>query len=117
MIKEGQRLKINAMGIMNDPKYFPHPEKFNPENFMNNTKENRSRNIFIPFGTGPRDCIAYRFALLEMKMCLAHVVPRFNFFACERTKSEFEIDNNNVLGGIKGGFWVGCRRRTVHESE
>ncbi len=34
-------------------------------------------NTYLPFGGGPRMCIGNRFAMVEMKTCIAHVVRRF----------------------------------------
>ena len=34
-------------------------------------------NTYLPFGGGHRMCIGNRFAMVEMKTCIAHVVRRF----------------------------------------
>ena len=111
IIQKGQLVKINVIGICNDDKYFPDPKKFNPENFIGVDQMNRNRFAFIPFSMGPRNCIAKKFALLVIKLCLAHVISKFEFYPCSRTEFDYEIDNINYLGGIKGGFWVKCARR------
>ena len=112
IIQQGQLVKINVIGICNDDKYFPDPKKFNPENFIGLDKTNRNRISFIPFSIGPRSCMAKKFALLVIKICLAHVISKFEFHPCSKTECDYEIDNINYLGGIKGGFWVRCTRRT-----
>ena len=117
VIEKDQKVKINVMGILNDEKYFPNPHLFNPENFINSCETTRNPFVFLPFSAGPRNCPAYKYANLEIKMCLAHILSKFDFYACEKTSPEFEIDNANYLGGIKGGFWVKCRRRTSIQQE
>ena len=112
IIQKGQLVKINVVGICNDDKYFPDPKQFNPENFIGGDQINRNRTTFIPFSIGPRNCMAKKFALLVIKICLANVVSKFEFTPCSKTEFDYEVDNINYLGGIKGGFWVKCTRRT-----
>ena len=111
VLKPGDMIEINAVGIAHDPKYFPNPETFDPENFMKAKKTERDPLTFLGFNQGPRACIAMRFALLEMKICLSHLLKHFNFLSCEKTSRNYEIDVDNFLGGIKGGAWVRCERR------
>lgn len=57
VIKKGENVLIPIIGIHYDPEYFQNPEKFDPERFSD---ENSSKIIpysFLPFGSGPRNCI------------------------------------------------------------
>ncbi|XP_011705668.1 PREDICTED: cytochrome P450 9e2-like, partial [Wasmannia auropunctata] len=51
--------------IHHDPKYFPNPDKFDPERFSEENKDNILPYTYLPFGFGPRKCIGNRFALME----------------------------------------------------
>ena len=53
----GTRIFIPIYGLHHDPKYFPDPEVFNPENFNEEIKAKRPNNSYLPFGDGPRSCI------------------------------------------------------------
>ncbi|XP_027231239.1 cytochrome P450 3A41 isoform X2 [Penaeus vannamei] len=60
--------------IHRDPKYWPEPEEFRPERFLPENKANITHLTHIPFGIGPRNCIAMRFALMETKVGLAKML-------------------------------------------
>ncbi|CAG7700842.1 unnamed protein product, partial [Allacma fusca] len=62
------------------------PEKFNPEHFSAENKAKRHPYAYLPFGQGPRNCIAMRFALTETKAAIAHLVYNFKIEPCEKTQ-------------------------------
>lgn len=110
-IKKGLEVFVNYIGICYDPEIFPNPKEFNPERF---TKENTSkRNPYtaMGFSVGPRNCLAMRFAMFEMKVCLSNLVSNFRFFPCEKTVSDVEWDPKSMLGAAKGGLWIQCEKR------
>ena len=53
----GQKILISVYGLHHDAKYYPDPERFNPENFSNEAKAARPHYTYLPFGEGPRNCI------------------------------------------------------------
>ena len=76
--------------LHHDPNYFPNPMKFNPERFM---PENKSKIIpytFRPFGSGPRNCVGMRFALMNIKTCVVKLLTKYRFCRTESTKTEFD---------------------------
>lgn len=74
-----------------DPEYWPDPETFDPERFSQEAKQQRSPYCFLPFGTGPRSCIGMRFALMEAKMALVHILKRFKFERSAETEVPLEL--------------------------
>jgi cytochrome P450 family 6 len=56
-IDEGVRIFIPVQALHMDPKYFPEPEEFRPERFDPDVFDNNLKNIYLPFGVGPRACI------------------------------------------------------------
>lgn len=48
---------IPIYALHNDPKYFPNPQKFDPERFSEANKGNIVKGTYLPFGIGPRGCI------------------------------------------------------------
>jgi len=110
-IKKDERIMINVSGIHSDPKFYPNPEEFNPDNFSKEAKSTRSPYAFLGFGQGPRACIGMRFALLEAKVGLAEVMKRFSFERCEKTAENPELDPISILGYVKGGLWARVKQR------
>ena len=79
-----------SMGTHHNEEFFPEPEVFRPERFL---KENANSIIpftFRPFGAGPRVCIAQRFAMNEMKICMARLLSKFRLESTPETKLELE---------------------------
>lgn len=56
-IEKGIAVRFPIYGIQHDAKYFPDPEKFDPERFSDENKHNIAPDTYFPFGVGPRNCI------------------------------------------------------------
>jgi cytochrome P450 len=69
---------INVYGMHRRAKYFPDPERFDPDRFKPEL-EKQMRTTYLPFGGGPRVCIGNQFALLEGQLVLATLVQRVVF--------------------------------------
>ena len=60
-----------------DPRYFPDPERFDPERWRPEAREARPKFSYFPFGGGPRVCIGEGFAWMEGVLVLAAVARRW----------------------------------------
>ncbi len=56
-----------------DARYFPDPERFNPERWTPEAVAERPRFAYFPFGGGPRQCIGEQFAWTEGILLLATI--------------------------------------------
>ncbi|XP_015912964.1 cytochrome P450 3A24-like [Parasteatoda tepidariorum] len=86
IIPKGTVITVPVYALHKDPKYFPEPEKFDPDRFTPEEKAKREPFTFMPFGAGPRNCVGMRFALVEVKVCLAYVLSHFRIKRCPETK-------------------------------
>ena len=89
---------VPIYAIHHDPKIWPEPEKFNPYRFTPEEKAKHGPYDWMPFGAGPRNCIAMRFALLEVKVAAAFLLQKYKFVRSVDT----EVSNNVLC--LNNGF-------------
>ncbi|XP_050684344.1 cytochrome P450 9e2-like isoform X2 [Leptidea sinapis] len=105
-MKPGDLLLCTVNSIHMDPKYFPDPKAFNPDRFLEENKHKIKPFTFLPFGAGPRNCIGIRFAMMELKVLLFHLVANFEIQKCEKTQDPAELAPLDLIIAAKGGSWV-----------
>ncbi|XP_069676324.1 cytochrome P450 9e2-like isoform X2 [Periplaneta americana] len=113
-IKAGDGIWIPVYGLHRDPEYFPDPERFDPERFSDENKHNIKPFTYFPFGSGPRICIGSRFALMETKIAMVHILSRFSFKVVSKTPIPIEITKKGFNMTVDGGFWLGLERRATN---
>jgi cytochrome P450 len=69
-VPAGTYLVLNAFIAQRHPDYWPDPDTFRPERFLDKDRK-VDPYAWIPFGGGARRCIGMSFALLEMRVVLA----------------------------------------------
>ncbi|XP_051172445.1 uncharacterized protein LOC127288825 [Leptopilina boulardi] len=79
----GSNLHLYIYDLHRDPNYWPNPEKFDPDRFLLENIRNRHPFSYVPFSGGPRNCIGQKFAMLELKTCLAHLLYNFELEAID----------------------------------
>lgn len=57
VIEKDTAVIIPIMAVHRDANYFPQPDKFNPERFSEESKNEIFPGSYMPFGRGPRKCI------------------------------------------------------------
>ena len=77
-IKKNQCVIILLDNVHHNEQTYNNSTSFKPE-------RQKSNDSFYPFGNGPRNCIAQRFALIEMKLLLTKILTKYRFVKCERT--------------------------------
>ncbi|XP_053210406.1 cytochrome P450 4V2-like [Panonychus citri] len=86
----GSKILKNSVVILNfsathhDAKIFPDPLKYDPDRWSLENETILPKGAFTPFALGPRNCIGYRYALLEMKIYLINIIRRFQFVSVRK---------------------------------
>lgn len=76
-IPAGSLCMLSPYVMHRNPKYFPDPERFDPERWTQEAKDRRPKFSYFPFGGGPRMCIGERFAWTEGVLLLATIGQRW----------------------------------------
>ncbi|XP_061717334.1 cytochrome P450 6B5-like [Cydia pomonella] len=95
-VSKGQLVLISVWGIHHDELYYPEPEKFNPDNFSPAKTASRHPCAYLPFGIGPRHCIATRFAQVQSRVCIIRLLSRFRLEAGRNTSLRFSYDPRRI---------------------
>ncbi|XP_065214850.1 probable cytochrome P450 6a13 isoform X2 [Planococcus citri] len=108
VIKKGTQVIIPTAALHTDKEYFEKPHEFYPEHFSAEAKLNRHHFAFLPFGEGPRVCIAERFARMQVIVGLIYLLKEFSFELSPKTKVPLEYEPTGSII-VKGGIWLKCQ--------
>ena len=68
---------MSPYAVQRDPRFWPDPETFDPQRWLNGTADAAPAFAYFPFGGGPRKCIGTTFAQMEGVLLLATIAQRF----------------------------------------
>ncbi|CAG9827136.1 unnamed protein product [Diabrotica balteata] len=110
ILEKGASVTIPIVGIHMDPLLFPDPEKFDPDRFSDENRKNIVPGSYMPFGSGPRNCIGSRFAVLECKTVMVCLLRKFDIVPTKNTRNPLRF-KKNITVSSRDGFWLGLRKR------
>ncbi|KAM3961509.1 cytochrome P450 6B7-like [Aphomia sociella] len=111
-IDEGVLIMIPVQEFHNDPKYWNEPQEFRPERFHPDEFNEMQKNVYLPFGDGPRMCVGARLGLMQSLAGLAAVLSQFSIEPAPETKRYPTVDHSShVVQSIKGGLPLLFRER------
>lgn len=123
-IDKGTQVIICNYAIHMDPRYFPDPEKFDPERFSRGNIESRHQFAYLPFGEGPRNCIGNRWAILNF-LCSSRSYKYFQFRSCsiafrarftvQKLQANTQREDEGSTSVWAWFSWLGSWRRNLAE--
>lgn len=84
---KGVTVNMLIYGIHHDAKHFPEPNKFDPNRFLKPTVPFS----YIPFSSGPRNCIGRRYATVFFKTVIAKIVGKYHLTVPEDFKVQLAL--------------------------
>ena len=76
-IPRGSTVIVYVYGAHHAPRYWPSPERFNPERFAKGNVP--APFTHLPFGGGPRGCIGSHYAMMQILMILSDLLRSYDF--------------------------------------
>ena len=76
-ISKGSILILSPYVTQRDARFFPDPERFDPERWTPEARDTRPKFSYFPFGGGARLCIGERFAWMEGALVVAAIAQKW----------------------------------------
>lgn len=109
VVPSGSDILVPVYELHRHSDIYPDPEKFDPERFSPENCASRHAYSYIPFSSGIRNCSGQKFAMLQMKIILSHVIRRFQL---ELVKGKETLHPRyKILLYAHGGVWVKFNKR------
>jgi cytochrome P450 len=103
-LRRGSLVTVSPYVTQRDPRWFPEPERFDPDRFGPGRVENIPEYAYFPFGAGPHVCVGNAFAMMEITLVVATLVQCFHL---ELTPGQEDLAPElKVSLRPKGGVWV-----------
>ena len=84
---------INLVDMHRKTEHFLYPNQFNLTNVENKdlSNTNNEKNTFLPFGTGPKECVGRWLAKVEMEIIMEKLILNYSFKRAKGTKTLEEL--------------------------
>ncbi|CAD6240455.1 GSCOCT00014160001.2-RA-CDS, partial [Cotesia congregata] len=109
VVEKGTPVFISMTGLHYDPEYFPDPNKYDPERFSEANKKSRKQGVYIPFGDGPHICIGLRIGLLQTKLGLIKLLPKYEFSPSKETMIPMRLSPKATITTADGGVFLNVK--------
>ncbi|CAN7982588.1 unnamed protein product [Ixodes hexagonus] len=104
--KAGLCIMAPVLQIHRDPQYWPEPNKFDPERFSPENKGSYPKSAFQPFGVGPRCCVGYKLALMQILYITARIVQNFKMELGKAQKGSIQMRSSGMMAAPSDGPWI-----------
>ncbi|KAF9409941.1 hypothetical protein HW555_010832 [Spodoptera exigua] len=91
-LKAGSTCILSLYGLHRHSSWGPEVNKFKPERWLNPATLPTNPNVYAAFSIGKRNCIGKQYAMMSLKISLAHVVSKFRISGdIKNIKWKFEL--------------------------
>jgi sterol 14-demethylase len=110
-VKAGNMVAVSPAVSNRNPDYFPDPDRFDPERYNDDRREDaRNPWSWISFGGGRHKCIGSAFALMQLKGIFSILLRRFEFEFAQPSES-YVNDHSKMVVHLKQPCRVRYRPR------
>ncbi len=110
-IKAGDLVAVSPALSNRLPDYFPEPDRFDPERYADNRREDaRNPWAWISFGGGRHKCVGSAFAMMQLKAIFSILLRRFDFEFAQPSES-YVNDHSKMVVHLKQPCRVRYRPR------
>ena len=78
LLPPGANIVLAQWVTQRDPRWFPNPDAFDPDRWVDDGGKKAPRFAYFPFGGGPRVCIGAGFAMMEATLLLAAIAQQYS---------------------------------------
>lgn len=89
-IGKGAMLVISPYVNHHHPRFWPEPERFDPDRFSPEAAAALGPYRYFPFGGGPHMCIGKHLTLLEVRLAMAMLARRYRIELCDLSPPAME---------------------------
>lgn len=108
LIPAGANILASNYTLHRDPAYWEKPKQFIPERFNAENAKKINKYAYLPFGLGPRTCVARSLAIMQATVIIALVIQRNELSL--KTTSPIQLAPAVTLKP-KTEIWVQCNKR------
>jgi cytochrome P450 len=91
----GTVVSMSQFVVHHDSRWYPDPERFDPERWAPARETRMPKHAYFPFGSGSRHCLGERFAWMEATLILAMIAQKWR--ACLAPGAKVEMDPGFTL--------------------
>jgi len=93
-VESGTDIYLSPYILHRTEKYWPDPERFEPNRFGPDSAYKKGDRPYFPFSLGPRRCLGEYFSFLEMKVHLGLLVRKFRMTLVSKQNPELDLGIN-----------------------
>lgn len=110
-VSAGEEVMFSPWAFHRNPRFFPDPERFDPERFLPAVQKSRPAFAYFPFGGGSRRCIGEPFAKMEAVLVLARVLSQLTLRPSSRPPP---VPDPLFTLRPRGGVFIDVEPRAAH---